>query len=136
MSNDGPQYPEYPGANDPDRGPDHGQQPPPPPPPPAGQPEPAPAWGQQVPPPAPAQGDNQKAMWAMILGIISLVCCGLLTGIPAIILSTQAKREIALSGGLQSGAGMATAGLVLGIIGTAFSVLFLLFLMVGLATGA
>ena len=31
---------------------------------------------------------------------------------------------------------MATAGLVLGIIGTAFSVLFLLFLMVGLATGA
>lgn len=53
----------------------------------------------------------------MILGIVSLFCCGVVTGPVAIILSTQAKNEIAASGGTQTGAGQAKAGLILGIIG-------------------
>jgi hypothetical protein len=69
---------------------------------------------------------NQKALWAMILGIVSLFCCGVITGVFAIVLAQQAKREIAASGGMQRGAGQAQAGLVLGIIGIALTVLGLL----------
>ena len=66
---------------------------------------------------------NKKAVWALVLGILGLVCCGLLAGIPALILGNSAKREIAASGGAQTGAGMAQAGVVLGIIAIVLSVL-------------
>jgi len=39
----------------------------------------------------------------MILGIVSVLCCGIFAGIPAIILGNQAKGEIAASGGAQTG---------------------------------
>lgn len=70
---------------------------------------------------APVQ--NQKALWALILGILGLVCCGIFTAVPALILGNNAKKEIAASGGTQSGEGMAQAGFILGIVGTALSVL-------------
>ena len=53
----------------------------------------------------------------MITGIISLLCCGVVLGPVAIVLSNQAKTEIAQSRGGQTGEGMAKAGLILGIIG-------------------
>jgi hypothetical protein len=104
--------------------------PPPPPPPPYGNPPP-PAYAPPPPPgyAYPAGGayavpaGNKKALWSMILGIVSLVCCGVVTGIIAIVLSQQAKQEIAASGGMQTGAGQAQAGFVLGIIGIALSVI-------------
>jgi putative exporter of polyketide antibiotics len=65
---------------------------------------------------------SQKAIWSLVLGILGLVCCGLFTGIPALILGNNAKKEIASSGGAQTGAGMAQAGFVLGIIAIALSV--------------
>lgn len=115
----------------PDQPDDSGSTPPPPPPPYGA---PPPAYG--APPPAPpppgypyagggyaVPAGNQKALWSMIIGILSLVCCGLVTGIIAIVLSQQAKREIAASGGMQTGAGQAQAGFVLGIIGVALTVL-------------
>jgi len=74
---------------------------------------------------APAQ--NQKALWALILGILGLVCCGIFTAVPAIILGNNAKKEIEASGGTQSGQGMAQAGFILGIVGTVLSVLGVLF---------
>lgn len=80
------------------------------------------------PPPPPGAGGyaqpqtNQKAVWSLVLGIVGLVCCGLVAGIPAIVLGNMAKNEIAASGGAQGGAGMAKAGLILGIVATAFSV--------------
>jgi hypothetical protein len=67
-------------------------------------------------------GSNKKALWSLILGILSLFCCGVVTGIVAIVLSQQAKQEIRASGGLQTGEGQAQAGLVLGIIGIAITV--------------
>jgi len=73
----------------------------------------------------PAQ--NQKAMWSMIAGIVSLLCCGVILGIVAIILSIQGKKEIEASGGYQSGAGMAQAGLILGIVGIVLNVVLLPF---------
>jgi len=66
---------------------------------------------------------NKKALWSMILGILGLLCCGLFTGIPALILGNIAKKEIAGSGGAQSGGGMAQAGFILGIIAIVLSIL-------------
>ncbi|MEP7088606.1 MAG: DUF4190 domain-containing protein [Nocardioidaceae bacterium] len=73
---------------------------------------------------------NQKAVWALVLGILGL-CCGLFAGIPAIVLGASAKKEIARSGGAQTGAGLAQAGFVIGIIVTVLGVLGLLLLLVG-----
>ncbi len=57
----------------------------------------------------------------MITGIVGLCCCGLI-GIVAIVLSLQAKKEIEQSGGQQTGAGLAQAGLILGIIALVLTV--------------
>lgn len=91
------------------------------------------------PPPPPGAGGyaapqtNQKALWSMILGILSIVCCGLFAGIPAIYLGGKAKTEIASSGGAQTGDGMAKAGVILGWISIAFSILSVI---IFLTTGA
>lgn len=59
----------------------------------------------------------------MILGILSLVCCGLFAGIPAVILGNMGKKEIDAAPGMQSGRGMAQAGFIMGIIGTVLSII-------------
>ena len=92
--------------------------PPPPPPPSYG----GPTYGGSAAVPA---GNNGKATASMVLGIVSLFCFGIVTGIIAIVLSVQAKKEIAASG--QGGASMAKAGLILGIIGVVLSVVWLPF---------
>lgn len=95
-----------------------------------------------IPPPPPPPGadqggfyqppkTNQKALWSMILGILGLVCCGLFAGVPALVLGNIAQKEIASSGGAQTGEGMAKAGVILGIITIAFSVLIIILLAVG-----
>lgn len=68
---------------------------------------------------------NAKARAALILGLGSLVLAwgiGFLIGIPAILFGQAAKRDIHLSGGAERGRGMATTGIVTGIIGTLVSV--------------
>src|SRR3954466_1851785 len=60
---------------------------------------------------------NKLAKEAMIYGIVSLFCCGVILGPIAIVKSNQAKKAMAQDPNL-GGGGMATAGLVLGIIGT------------------
>jgi hypothetical protein len=80
---------------------------PPPPPPPGG------GYGQPVyGAPAPG-GTNKKATWALVTGILGILCCGPL-GIVAIILGRGAEQEIRTTG--QGGAGMAKAGFILGIV--------------------
>lgn len=100
---------------------------------------PPPAYGQQPqfgqPHGAPAAVTGNKATWALVLGILSLVCCGLFTGIPAIIMGKNAKAELEAAG--QSGS-TANIGMILGIVGTALSVLGLLFFLLvagGMSTG-
>lgn len=109
--------------------------PPPPPPPSDGTPPPPPPmpYGQPY-GAAPTGGTNQKALWAMILGILSL-CCGFLLGIPAIILGVIGGKEIAASGGMQQGEGMAKAGLILGVIGTVIGIGWLVFRIGGAMQG-
>ena len=87
---------------------------------PYGSPQPLPPGQFPVPPVPP---NSSKATTSLVLGIVSLVACGLLLGIPAMIVSRQAKREIAESRGTLGGEGLATAGFVTGLIGTIWSVL-------------
>ena len=95
---------------------------PPPPPPPGGQYGGQPGYG------AP-QATNKKAIWSLVLGILGLVCCGFFTGIPALILGNNARKEIAAGQG--TGSGMATAGVVLGWISIAFGILYLILVLTG-----
>jgi hypothetical protein len=98
----------------------------PPPPPPGG-------WPAIAPPPLPRpDGDyyelrsprirETKATAALTLGILCLVgtVCGmgLSLGIPAIVLGALAHRDIRAAGGAARGAGFATAGIILGSIGS------------------
>jgi hypothetical protein len=116
-----PEPPPYPGD---DAGlPSYGSVPPPPPP--SGDvppPPPPPAAGGAGWPPAGPAGpvQNQKALAALILGLISIplmfCCIGLGTGIVSLILGILGRKEIQSSGGTQTGDGMALAGIIIGII--------------------
>jgi hypothetical protein len=84
----------------------------------------------QVPPPPPmgmppVGGDpnekNKLGVWALVLGILSILCCGFFTGIPAIILGINGKK--AAEEGRASNGSLANVGFILGIIGCALSVL-------------
>lgn len=123
--------------------------PPPPPPPPASDPAvPPPAYGTPPPPPPPpayppqpygappgaaapyggagyAAPQNGPGTTALITGIISLFCCGVILGIVAIV---QGRKGMALADqGLATNRGQAQAGMILGIIGLVIWVLYLVF---------
>ena len=61
---------------------------------------------------------SQKAIWSLVTGLIGVLCCpiGIIASIAALILGIIAKKEIAASGGAETGAGMAQAGVILGIV--------------------
>lgn len=59
-----------------------------------------------------------RAKNAFLLGLASVLCCGLLTGIPAIWIGLRAIRDIDASHGRLRGRGTAIVGIVLGVIGT------------------
>ena len=65
-------------------------------------------------------------MLILVLGILSIPCCGLFTGIPAIILGRGAQDEIDAAPGQYGGRGQVNAGFICGIIGTVLSVLGIL----------
>ncbi len=72
--------------------------------------------------PAPLQ-NSTTAIISLVAGIAGLTIFPVLGSIVAVILGHMAKGEIARSGGTLGGAGAATAGLVLGYIGIALTVL-------------
>lgn len=67
--------------------------------------------------PVPNEQKNQLAVWALILGIVSIVCCGLVTGIPAILVGRAAEK--AHAEGLATNGNLGKVSWILGIIGTA-----------------
>jgi hypothetical protein len=70
----------------------------------------APAYGQAY-----AQPQNSAGTTALVTGIISLFCCGVILGVVAIV---QGRKGMALADqGLATNRGSAQAGFVLGIIG-------------------
>jgi hypothetical protein len=108
-------YPGYPGPNGPP--PFQGQYPP---------------YGQvpyyQAPPNA---GTNGLAIASLVLGILWIYWIG---SILAIIFGYMARKQIAESGGIQQGGGMATAGIVLGWIGVGVMGLMFLFMVVAIGS--
>jgi hypothetical protein len=84
-------------------------------------PEPPPAPSPQTtgalrPPP------DDRAVASIILGVLSVIGClawlGLPLGVPAVLLGARAHRDIRRSAGMRGGHGLATAGIVLGSIGS------------------
>ncbi|MCO7271986.1 DUF4190 domain-containing protein [Cellulosimicrobium cellulans] len=89
--------------------------------------------GQQYPASAygapPYYPKNNLAIWSLVLGIASFVLsCGFFTGIPAVIVGNAAKRAVAE--GQADNDGMATAGIILGWVAIALSVIGLLSLLI------
>lgn len=90
------------------------------------------------PPPVPPVGvtsapSNGTATAALICGILSIICSlGFVTGIPAIVLGISGRKKADQMGG--TGSGQATAGLVIGLIGTILSILAIIFFIVVAAT--
>ncbi|HWI43026.1 MAG TPA: DUF4190 domain-containing protein [Nocardioides sp.] len=107
------------------------------PPPPGGYGPPPPGGGYGPPPPGyggQAPSNSVMAIISLVTGILGVLCCGSwIFAIAALILGFLARKEIAESGGMKTGGGMATAGLVLGVIGIVIS---LVWTILWIATGS
>jgi len=66
----------------------------------------------------------------MVLGIIGVVVAGMVLGIIAIVLAAKARRFIAADPQRYGGKEMATAGMVLGIVGLCIWGIWFIILMV------
>lgn len=106
--------------------------------------DPATSTRRAPPPPGPPRGVDESAVtvvWtppktnAMAIGslVLSLFWIGGLGSVGAVVLGHMAKRQISASQGRQTGANLATAGLVIGYIGVAIMALYLLFNIAALA---
>lgn len=131
---------EFPPPNPSSNEPSSGDLPPPPawpplpPPPPGGFDGGYPPPGGGYPPPggAGAYGPrtNQKAIVSLVTGIAGIVCCGV-AGIPAIIFGVMARKEIDRSGRMQTGSGLAMAGIILGVLALAWTAVAALLIATG-----
>jgi len=85
------------------------------------------------PPPYVVPKTNSKSIAALVLGILSVIIpyLGFLIGIFAIIFASISLKEIKLR--MEQGRGLAIAGLVCGIIGTAIYAIIILVLLVAAA---
>src|SRR5437016_9286614 len=70
-------------------------------------------------PPALSGEEKGLAITSFVLGLLSLVCFGPLTGIPAVICGHVARGRVKRSPAQYGGAGLALAGLILGYVGIA-----------------
>ena len=66
---------------------------------------------------------NSLGGWALGLGIASLVCCSIFTGIPAIILGVLGMQ--AANEGRATNKGMSIAGIVMGALSIVFLIIYL-----------
>jgi hypothetical protein len=96
--------------------------------------------GRQPPPPPPPGGrpapqvvvvsgkTNGLAVASLVLGIVWIYWIG---SILALVFGYMAKSQIEQSGGREQGAGLATAGIILGWIGVGTLSLFIVFIVFG-----
>ena len=77
--------------------------------------EPNQSW--TPPPPSPPPASSSQAVTALVLGILGIVCCGLLAPI-AWYLGNQELQAIRQGRAPATGEGLAKAAQILGIIGT------------------
>jgi hypothetical protein len=90
-----------------------------------------PQWGQQQ--QYQPQTTPGSATAALILGICALLVCPIICAPLALVYGNKARNEIDGSGGRLGGRGMATAGIVLGWIGVAWAVLWIIYIIVVVA---
>ena len=90
-----------------------------------GRPDPAGPYPPGPPGTSPSPSDKyfqdltySRAKNAFLLGITAVLCCGFLTGIPAIWVGLHAIRDIDASNGRLRGRGTAKVGILLGVIGS------------------
>ena len=81
-----------------------------------------------------APPNDGQATLALVLGIISVFCCPIL-GPVALFIGNASRQRVQASGGTLGGGGLATAGLILGVIGTIFLVFGVISIVVGVANG-
>jgi hypothetical protein len=83
-----------------------------------------------------ASGPNDsQATLSLVFGIIGVLCCGVLAPV-ALFIGNSSRRRIQASGGALGGSGLATAGFVLGIIGTVFLAIEILIVIVRIIAAA
>ncbi|HEX6864988.1 MAG TPA: DUF4190 domain-containing protein, partial [Thermoanaerobaculia bacterium] len=87
--------------------------------------EPNQSW--TPPPPSPPPASSSQAVTALVLGILGIVCCGLLAPI-AWYLGNQELQAIRQGRAPATGEGLAKAAQILGIIGTILLVLTVLWI--------
>ena len=80
-------------------------------------------------PSSPSVQNDGTAVASLVLGILSLICFGILTAIPAIITGHISLGKIKRSGDTLGGKGMAIAGLVMGYITIALTAMAALMFM-------
>jgi hypothetical protein len=81
-----------------------------------------------------APPNDSQATLALVLGIISVFCCAIL-GPVALFIGNSSRQRIQASGGTLGGGGLATAGLILGVIGTVILVFGVISIAVAVANG-
>jgi hypothetical protein len=80
------------------------------------------SWSPPPPPPSAPPASSSQAVTALVLGILGIVCCGLLAPI-GWYLGNQEIRAIREGRSPATGEGLAKAAQILGIIGTVILVL-------------
>jgi len=78
-----------------------------------------------------AKPDNKRALWALILGIVGIIPCCCILAPFALFMGRAEVKAIDAGIGARENRGMALAGMILGIIGTVFLVLWLIWVLVG-----
>ncbi len=76
-----------------------------------------------------------KAVISLILGVLSVLCMGFMTGIPAIIVGQMELKDIRANKSPASGESIAKIGYILGIVGTVLSCLAMLAFSAMIALG-
>jgi hypothetical protein len=71
---------------------------------------------------------NSLGVWSLVLGILSVLGCGLLTGIAAVITGHKSRR--AQQEGQADNGGMGLAGIITGWVGIAWTTIYIVFLIV------
>ena len=82
--------------------------------------------------PGVGQGQNNTlAIVSLVSGILSILCCGLIAGIPALITGYIARNNAAQNPQMYGGGGLALAGMIMGGLSILFSILYIIFVVLG-----
>lgn len=116
-----------PGAGDPTGAAGPGYPPPPPPMAPGGYP-----MGPGMQP----QKTNPLAIVSLVTALLGIPCCGfILLGAVGAVTGFLARKQIAESGGMEKGDGMAKAGMIIGAIMVVLGIVYWVLVLAGVATG-